>query len=164
VLPLLLTLAIAPWAHPLEFTPSAGWQEGASGTTGSAYVGQAQPAPTALESAAWTAQNVRYRDRATADPPNKTLAHLPPNGLIVWAVIFAPVQNGKSVRLDFAHAQRFACCEATYVAGGEYELTGTGPGRAYSVIVRIYFGSRPTRGLKAEAQLALGRLRLPSPR
>ena len=34
-------------------------------------------------------------------------------------------------------AKRFDCCEAAPVAGGEWELTGAGPGRAYSVIVRI---------------------------
>jgi hypothetical protein len=164
VLPLLLALVFAPWTHPLGFAPTVRWQTGASGTTSSAYVGQAHPVATAVESAAWIARGVRYRDHATADPPNKTLAHLPPNAVIVWAVIFAPVQNEKPIRLDFDNAQRFACCEATYVAGGEYELTGTGPGRTYSMIVRIYFGSRPTGKLKAEAQLALGRLRLPSPR
>ncbi len=50
------------------------------------------------------------------------------------------------------------------LAGGDYDLTGFGPDDAYSAIVRIYFGSRPTRALRAEAQRALDRLKLPAPR
>jgi hypothetical protein len=41
------------------------------------------------------------------------------------------------------------------------ELTGDGPGRAYAVIVRIYFGSPPIRARRAEAHRALERLELP---
>src|SRR5882672_8411834 len=81
VIPLLLALALAPWTHPLSFRPLAGWQTGASGNTGSAYVGPRPHATVPLESAAWIARNVRYRDEATADPPNKTLGHLPARGI-----------------------------------------------------------------------------------
>jgi hypothetical protein len=127
--------------------------------THSAYV------KTVLESSAWMARNVRYRDDAAADPPNKTLAHLPRTGVIVWAVISTSAQHGaKPIRLDLGKAKRFDCCEGAYVAGGEYELSGSGPGGRYWVIVRIYFGSRPTAALRAEAQHALDRLELPSPR
>jgi hypothetical protein len=154
----LAALALAPWAHPLAFRSLLGWQTGMSGTH-SAYV------RTLLESSAWIARGVRYRDDATADPPNKTLKHLPRDGVIVWAVIDNPAQNGtKPIRLDVGKAKRFACCEGAYVAGGEYELTGSGPGRGYYVIVRIYFGSRPTGSLRAAAQQALDRLELPAPR
>jgi len=90
---------------------------------------------------------------------------LPVNGVIVWAVIFNAAQTGqKLIRLDFSKATRFDCCEAAYVAGGEYEIAGSGPGHAYSAIVRVYFGSRPTRTLRAEAQHALSQLQLPPPR
>ena len=153
----LVALALAPWTHPLAFAPLHGWQTGMSGNTRSAY------GKTVLESSAWIARNVHYHDNATADPPNKTLAHLPRTGVIVWAVIFNPAEKGsRSIRLDLGKAKRFACCEGAYVAGGEYELTG--PGRSYWVIVRIYFGSRPTGALRAEAQRALDRLELPAPR
>jgi hypothetical protein len=155
----LVVLALAPWTHPLAFAPLHGWQTGMSGNTRSAYV------KTVLESSAWIARNVRYRDDATADPPNKTLAHLPRNGVIVWAVISTSAQNGaKPIQLELNEAKRFACCEGAYVAGGEYELSGSGPGRGYYVIVRIYLGSRPTGALRAEAQRALDRLELPAPR
>jgi len=65
------------------------------------------------------------------------------------------------LRLD--RARRYPCCDGTYVAGGEYALAGAGPA-AYSVIVRVYFGSPPTRSLRAQAQRALERLELPLPR
>jgi hypothetical protein len=162
---LLLALAVLPWAHPLSFSPLAGWHRGQSGNTRSVYVGPGTRAAAPPESAAWIARNVRYRDDATADPPNKTLARLPANGLIVWAVIFSPAQTGEGpIRLDLAGAEHFRCCDGPVsVVGGDYELTGHGPNRAYSVIVRVYFGSRPTSGLRTQAQRALSHLRLPAP-
>jgi len=108
------------------------------------------------------ARNVRYRDKATADPPNKTLEHLPARGVIVWAVIFqSDYTPQKPIGLDLSRARRLPCCEAAYVAGGVYELAGSGPRRAYSVIVRVFFGSRPTNARRNEAQRALERLELP---
>ena len=159
---LLLALAIAPWTHPLAFGPAPGWQTGASGNTASVYIGSGRRVTAPLESAAWTAAGVRYADRATADPPNTTLAHLRANAVIVWAVAFAPAgPNEAPIRLDLSRARRLACCDAVGIPGGEHELTGAGPGGAYSVIVRVYFGSRPTRATLAEAQRALDRLELP---
>jgi len=161
---LMLALAVAPWSQPLSFEHAIGWQVGASGNTNSVYVGHTKSAGEPLESAAWMARGVRYRDPATADPPNKTLARLPKDAVIVWAVIYNPVEPGeKSIRLDFSAARRYACCEAARIPA-EYELTGSGPGNAYSVIVRIYFGSPANPRLRAEAQLALQHLRLPAPR
>jgi hypothetical protein len=79
-------------------------------------------------------------------------------------VIFQPRRSRqRRIRLDLARAKRFNCCEGAYLPGGEYELAGCGPGNAYSVIVRIYFGSRPTRMLGAKAQEALDHLKLPPP-
>jgi hypothetical protein len=164
VIPFLLALALAPWTHPLSFRPVTEWQTGASGNTRSAYVGHGPHAAAPLESAAWIARSVRYRDEATADPPNKTLAQLPPQGIIVWAVIYAPASDGRRIQLDLRRARHLACCDGPVrVVGGTYELAGYGPHRAYSMIVRIYFGSRPTRNLLAAAQLALNHLRVPSP-
>lgn len=165
MLAVLLALAVAPWCHSLAFQPLPGWHTGISGTTHSLYGGApGGGVATPLESSAWIARGVRYRDTATADPPNTTLAHLPADGVVVWAVIYSPAESGqKPIRLDLGKATRFACCEAATVVGGEYELTGSGPGHAYSAIVRVYFGSRPTPALRAEAQQALRRLQLPSP-
>jgi hypothetical protein len=103
-------------------------------------------------------------DTATADPPNRTLAHLPAGGLIVWAVIFSPVENGeKPITLDLRQARHLKCCDGPVaVAGGDDELTGYGPGRAYSIIIRVYFGSRATTTRITEAQRALDQLRLPA--
>ena len=159
---LLAALALAPWAHPLAFRPLPGWHTGASGTVNSLYDNASARVRMPKESAAWTATNVRYRDRATDDPPNRTLAHLPRDAVIVWAVIFQTERLGqKPIRLDLRHARYFVCCEGEYVAGGSYDLTGSGPGAAYSVIVRVYFGSRPTPASRAHAQRALDRLELP---
>ena len=113
----------------------------------------------------WMVKGVRYRDRRTADPPDATLTQLGPSGIVVFAVVYqpAPRTEGRIVlRLDAA--RRYPCCDGTYVAGGEYALVGAGPAAAYSVIVRIYFGSRPTQSMRAQAQRALDRLRLPLPR
>jgi hypothetical protein len=63
-----------------------------------------------------------------------------------------------------ADAYKFACCEGAHVPGGEWELRGWGPKRAYTVLIRIYFGSRPSRAMKMKAQRALDRLRLPHAR
>jgi hypothetical protein len=164
MIPLLLALAFAPWPHPLKFQPLAGWQTGASGNTPSAYGGAGRHRRPPQESAAWIARGARYRDKATADPPNATLTHLPRGGVIVWAVIFDSGWGGEApLRLDVAVARRCACCEAIRIPA-EYELSGYGPGGVYSVIVRIYFGSMPTKALRADVQRALGRLALPAPR
>ena len=164
----LLALALVPWAHPLSFCPLPGWQTGASGDTHSLYGSPGIRARAPLESSAWIAKNVRYRDRATADPPNKTLAQLPATGIVVWAVIYSPVESNPSpspIRLDLSKARHLGCCDGPVsVVGGEYELTGYGPEHAYSVIVRVYFGSRPNGSLRAQAQRALNHLRLPTPR
>jgi len=124
-------------------------------------VGVGQP----KESTAWLVTGVDYRDRRTADPPTATLGRLPPRGIVVFAAIYqsAPIAPGRIVlRLD--KATRYPCCDGTYVAGGEYGLAGAGPAAAYSVIVRVYFGSPPTRSMRAQAQRALDHLELPLPR
>jgi hypothetical protein len=161
---LLAAAALAPWAHPVRFRPLQGWTQGASGTVDSSY-GPAGAVESPKESAAWTARGVRYRDRPTADPPNATLAQFPPGGILVFAVIYQSGQSaGRRIVLRLDRAKRYPCCDGTYVAGGEYGLVGAGPGAAYSVIVRVYFASPPTRAMRAQAQHALDRLDLPLPR
>ena len=153
-----------PWAPPLSFSaPASGWHVGRSGTAYTKMMRKREPL-----SVAWAA-NVKYRDVATADPPNRTLRHLPSTAIVVWAAIqppgdWPPDGRRTTTRYVLADAYRFACCEGVSVAGGEWELYGWGPHRAYSVLVRIYFGSRPTRAMKAEAQRTLRTLRLPNAR
>jgi len=161
VIELLAAAALAPWAHPLAFLPLPGWHTGASGNVPSLYGPSPFRAPK--ESTAWIARNVRYRDAATEDPPSRTLAHLPSSGVIVWAVIFqGQMREQKPISLNLDRAKHFACCEGEPVAGGEYELHGFGPRGAYTVYIRIYFGSRPTVASRAEARHALRRLELPT--
>lgn len=161
---LVAAVALAPWSQPLRFRPLPGWQSGTSGTINSSY-GPAPNVPSPKESTAWMARGVRYRDWPTADPPDATLSELPRRGIVVFAVAY---QSGRRTRrridLRLSRARRFPCCDGTYVAGGEYALEGVGPAAAYSVIVRIYFGSAPTRAMRADAQRALDHLELPPPR
>ncbi len=164
MLELVAAAALAPWTQPLRFRPSPGWQRGASGTISSSY-GPMPNIRSPKESTAWMGRGVRYRDRPTADPPDATLSRLPPRGVLVFAVIYQSARTPeRQITLRFDAARRYPCCDGTYVAGGEYALTGAGPRRAYSVIVRIYFGSAPTRTMRVQAQRALSRLELPSPR
>jgi len=160
---LVAAAALAPWAQPLRFRPLSGWQRGASGTLNSSY-GPVPGIDSPKESTAWTARGVRYRDRPTADPPVATLARLPRQGVVVFAVIYQSAQRARRIALRLDRAKRYPCCDGTYVTGGEYALAGAGPAAAYSVIVRVYFGSPPTRALRAQAQRALERLELPLPR
>jgi hypothetical protein len=163
VVALLTAAALSPWTHPLAFRPLSGWQTGASGNVPSLYGPSRVRAPK--ESAAWIARNVRYRDPATSDPPNRTLAHLPPRGIVVWAVIFQGLsRERKPITLNLARARHLACCEGESLRSPMYELHGFGPRRAYTAYVRVYFGSRPTATARAQAQLALNRLELPSSR
>jgi hypothetical protein len=161
---LLAAVALAPWTQPVRFTPLPDWRNGAAGTFSSSY-GPVADVPAPKESTAWMTRGVRYRDRPTADPPDVTLSRLPRDAILVFATIYqaAPGTERRIVlRLD--DAERYPCCDGTHVAGGEYAMAGTGPTGAYSVIVRVYFGSRPTRSSRARAQQALDHLRLPAPR
>jgi hypothetical protein len=161
---LIAAVALAPWAQPPRFGPLAGWQHGAGGTFNSSY-GPAGEIVSPKESTAWATKGVRYRDRPGADPPDATLSELPRNGIVVFAVVYQSAQNvQRRIVLRLGDARRYPCCDGTYVAGGEYALAGTGPRAAYSVIVRIYFGSSPTRTMRVQAQRALDRLQLPLPR
>jgi hypothetical protein len=160
---LVAAFALAPWAQPLRFQPLTGWHTGASGTFDSSY-GPVPGIASPRESTAWMARGVRYRDRPTADPPEATLSRLPPQGIVVFAVVYQSALTERRVDLRLVRARRYPCCDGTYVAGGEYGLAGGGPAAAYSVIVRVYFGSPPTRSMRAQAQRALDQLELPSPR
>ena len=156
-------LAIAPWMQPLRFLPLSGWRTGTNGTFDSSY-GPAPGSPSPKESTAWMARGVRYRDRRTADPPVATLSRFPHRAILVFATIYeSGLQTGSRIPLRLDRARRSPCCDGTFVAGGEYALSGLGPRAAYSVVVRVYFGSRPTPAMRAQAQRALGRLELPRP-
>lgn len=161
---LLAAAALAPWAQPLRFRPLPGWEARANGTFDSSY-GPAPHVVSPKESTAWIVQGVRYRDRPSADPPNATLSHLPPAGIVVFAVIYeSGQQRGKAIDLRFGRATRYPCCDGTSVPAGVYVLAGVGPRAAYAVIVRVYFGSTPTRSMRVRAQRVLDRLELPLPR
>jgi hypothetical protein len=120
-------------------------------------------------SSAWTASpGVRYRNVARADPPNRTLLLMPRRAVIVWALIEVGGFDAGSppLRLNVARARKnLLCCDG--IRGRliqNWELAGPVAGRGYGAIVRIYFGSKPTRRMARLAQSAVRRLRLPPPR
>jgi hypothetical protein len=161
---LVAALAVAPWTQPVRFRPLPGWSTGANGTFDSSY-GPAPNVASPKESTAWMARGVRYRDRRTADPPDATMSHLPRGAILVFAVVYeSGRRTGRTIELRLDRSTRHPCCDGTYVPGGQYALAGMGPEAAYSVIVRIYFGSPPTRSMRTQAQRALDRLELPRPR
>ena len=88
----------------------------------------------------------------------------------MWASIQActagwpPDHRRVSAHYSLADAYHFACCEGAPIKGGEWELYGFGPKRAYSVLIRIYWGSPPTASMEAEATRAVHALRLPDVR
>ena len=128
VIALVAAIAVAPWTQPVRFRPLPGWQNGASGTLSSSY-GPVPGVASPKEATAWMATDVRYRDPATADPPNATLSQLPRRGIVVFATVYESAAKTKrlgDLRLD--RARRYPCCDGTYVPGGEYELAGAGPG------------------------------------
>jgi hypothetical protein len=142
----------------------SGWHAGASGTFNSTY-GPAPDIASPKESTAWMTRGVRYRDRPTADPPVATMSRLPRRAILVSAVIYeSGLKTGRQIELRFDRATRYPCCDGTHVAGGEYALAGLGHAAAYSVIVRVFFGSSPTRSMRAQAQRAIDHLKLPPPR
>jgi hypothetical protein len=103
---LVAALAFVPWAHPPRFRPLAGWQRGASGTFASSY-GPGGAVASPKESTAWIVRGVRYRDPRTADPPDATLARLPPNGIVVFAVVYQAARNSTR-RIDLRPGLRQA--------------------------------------------------------
>jgi len=93
------------------------------------------------------------------------MSQLPPRAILVFAVVYESGRRvGRRIDLRLGRATRYRCCDGTYVAGGQYAMTSPGPNAAYSVIVRVYFGSPPTRAMRAQAQHSLDRLELPRPR
>jgi len=152
-----------PWLTPVSLGLHApGWFVGQSGTRRQSFLPRTY-------SVAWVA-NVRCRDCATSNPPNATLRSLPRRGIIVRASIQPPDPTGwppKGRRLSPSYslreAYRFPCCEAVRI-GGAWELYGFGPKHAYSVIVDVYWGSTPTKAMRAAAQRAISTLHLPAAR
>jgi hypothetical protein len=160
-------VSVIPWLSPLSFASHpATWTTGQSGTVFQTRGVQHKRFPFSI---AWAA-NVRYRERATADPPNTTLQHLPRDGIVIWTMIqpatgWPPAgRRVTALYYSLVHPYRFPCCEATRVPGGEWEFYAYGPQRTYALLIRIYWGSKPTAAMMLDAKRVLRSLRLPRPR
>ena len=152
----------APWSKPLSFNPTAGWHAGTSGTVRTVRNSAGKVFHLRYpESIAWTA-NVPYRDPATADPPQRTVYELATSGIVVTAVIKPPSHTTQRLSLDLRNARPFTCCDGTpssHTRG--YELVGVTSSRRYEAIIDVYFGTKPTARLWAQAQQAVRRIQLP---
>ena len=157
-----LGITHAPWLKPLSFHPAAGWHVGTSGTVRTARnsVGKAVRLRYP-ESTAWTA-NVRYRDPATAEPPQRTVSNLGKSGIVVTAVIKPPSNTKQRLSLDLRNARPFNCCDGILPSPTRsFELVGLIGSRRYEVIIDVFFGTTPTGRLWANAQQAVRRIQLP---
>lgn len=159
-----LAIASPPWRHPLAFRPLTGWHTGASGTVREVRNGEGKLFRLRYaESTAWIS-NVRYLDNVTTDPPQRTVHNMPPSGIVVWAVITPRSGATQRISLDLGKARHGLCCDTTpppYTR--EWDLAGLAPSGRYDAIVRIYFGSSPTKAMMHAAQRALRLLVLPLP-
>lgn len=158
---------VVPWVTPVSLgLHAAGWYVGRGGTF---YESVGRTHTRTPFSTAWAA-NVRCSDCRRSNPPNATLHHFPRRGIIVRVSIQPPDPTGwpppgrrLSATYSLADAYHFPCCESVGI-GGSWELYGFGPSRSYSVVVDVYWGSRPTKAMEAAAQRAIGTLRLPKAR
>ena len=132
-------LALAPWAQPLRFRPLSGWSTGANGTFDSSY----GPEPADLR------RRSRLRGWREA-PPTVTRGHgrstrrQPSRNCPGTRSSFSQSSTNRRrttktrvvLRLD--RARRYACCDGTHVAGGEYALAGARTsGRIFSDRARL---------------------------
>lgn len=151
----------------MRFHGLPGWRTGRSGTVREARNGDGKRIRLAYpESTAWMS-NVRYRDAATTDPPQRTVYRMPRDGVVVWAAITPALAADTRQRLDLRLAgfRRGLCCDGTpppYTR--EWDTAGRVASGRYDVIVRIYFGSRPTQRMLRQARNALRALELPKTR
>jgi hypothetical protein len=155
-----MAAALAPWLQPVVFQPDPGWRTGSTGTI-THTIETTSGRTKVWESFAWISENVAYRHNTDDQPSANTLAHLPAAAVIVWAEISSPVSPAAPQFQDtLSRATPISSGKAT-VAGGTYQLTGAGLNHTYSVVLRVYFGSRSTGAVRAEVRHAMEQLDLP---
>jgi hypothetical protein len=157
---LLMATALAPWLQPVVFRPDPGWQTGSTGTI-THPIETASGHTKVWRSFAWISEHVAYRHNTDDQPSASMLANLPATAVIVWAEISSPVSPATPQFQDtLSRAIPISSGKAT-VAGGIYQLTGAGLNHTYSVVLRVYFGSRSTGAVGKEARHAMEQLDLP---
>ena len=144
---------------PAMFAPARGWHAGDSGPF--------ERRPWGEQTQSWAA-TIPYADGPLQLPPRKTIERLPEDGILVWVGLSrawdpsAPRERVPVRELPYRLAEftRHDDWEGQVRDVPEYELVTRVPGR-YDVNVRIYFGREPTAEMRAAAEAALERLRLP---
>jgi hypothetical protein len=136
---------------PATFTPAEGWSTGTSGA--------AQIQPEGQSTTTW-ASTIPYRDDALQFPPSKTVAALPPDGIVVLVTLEQYGQPSGDVTIPPL---------ADFVQGGFEGLGAENAPRHFDALLSHYsaglwvlFGrEHPTQEQLDRAQAELDRLELP---
>jgi hypothetical protein len=148
--------AESPRLAPVRFQKAAGWYVGTS------RVHKCPGAPRCSQVGSW-AGTVRWRDCYDCEPPHKTLAALPPGGIVIGVLL------GKEPRPP-RHVMPWPPALRAKAIGGPIEgapprIGYFGQGgrlRGFSASLFVYFGRlHPTRRQIARAQAELNSAKLP---
>jgi len=140
---------------PATFASAGGWD---SGTSGAAKV-----QPDGQQTWTW-ASTVPYRDEPFQFVPYKTLAALPPDGIVIDVQLFGPDQKQQPLRqpLRITTGDGPGSMEGLQPGIGLYGTGGRMPGQDYDADVSVLFGrEHPTPDQLARANAELARLDLP---
>ena len=158
----LATLTVEPGdfypgtVEPATFAAADGWNTGTSGT--------AKQQPDGQQTWTW-ASTVPYRDEPFQFLPHKTLATLPPDGIVIDVQLFGPdekPQRPARVPLRITPADGPGSMEGLTPPFSLYGTGGRVRGGAYDADVSVLFGrEHPTDEQFARANAELARLDLP---
>ncbi len=142
--------------EPATFVAASGWHSGTSGRT--------DVQPDGQSAATWTS-TIPYRDQPFEFPPSKTIAALPPDGIIIDVQLFGPggYGGGKATPpFRIAQSTGESGFEGVPEGVGVYQIGGHVPRQHYDVNINVLFGRKPpTRAQVAAADAQLARLNLP---
>jgi hypothetical protein len=140
---------------PATFAAADGWETGSSGA--------AKVRPDGQQTWTW-ASTVPYRDEPFQFLPHKTLAALPPDGIVIDVQLFGPDERQRAATspLRITPADGPGSMEGLTPPFSLYGTGGRMPGRDYDVDVSVLFGrEHPTAEQFARANAELARLDLP---
>jgi hypothetical protein len=138
------------------FASAPGWD---TGTTG-----PAKEQPDGQQTMTW-ASTVPYRDSGFQLPPRDTIEQLPPDGIVIDAQLFGPVERyerNAEPPFRIEQAEREFPWEGQVGEVPLYSIGGRVHGQSYEVSIWVFFGrNHPTAEQVAAADAELARLNLP---
>jgi hypothetical protein len=141
--------------QPAAFSAADGWDTGTSGA--------AKVQPDGQQTWTW-ASTVPYRDEPFQFLPHKTLAALPPGGIVIDVQLLGPDQRPSAAKspLQIAPADGPGSMEGLTPPYSLYSTGGRVAGQDYDADVSVLFGrEHPTAEQFARANAELARLELP---